>query len=74
VDDTAVGIAAGRNAGAITVGVARTGNALGLTAAEVQSLPAADLRHRLREIHADFLNAGAQHVIDSVGDLRQLLD
>lgn len=74
VDDTAVGLAAGRNAGAITVGVARTGNALGLTAAEVQLLPVAELQRRLREIHADFREAGADYVIDSVGELRQVLE
>ena len=73
-DATAVGPAAGRNAGAITVGVARTGNALGMTAAEVQLLPVAELQRRLREIHADFREAGADYVIDSVGELRQLLD
>jgi phosphoglycolate phosphatase-like HAD superfamily hydrolase len=28
----------------------------------------------LQEIHADFLEAGAHYVIDSVGELRQLLD
>jgi phosphonoacetaldehyde hydrolase len=73
VDDTPVGIEAGRNAGAITVAIARTGNALGLSVAELGALPGDDLNRRLQRIHADFYAAGAHHVLDSVADLQAWL-
>ncbi|HBH51294.1 MAG TPA: phosphonoacetaldehyde hydrolase [Planctomycetaceae bacterium] len=70
VDDTPVGIAAGRNAGAITVAIARTGNAMGLSVADLQALPVDDLNRHLRQIHEAFYAAGAHYVLDSVADLR----
>jgi phosphonoacetaldehyde hydrolase len=74
VDDTAVGIEAGRNAGAITVAVTRTGNALGLSRDEVAALDQAHLSARLEAIRADFLLKGAHHVVESVADLIPVLD
>jgi phosphonoacetaldehyde hydrolase len=74
VDDTPVGIAAGRNAGARTLAVSRTGNALGLSAAEVAALPPAELADRLAAIEREFRAAGAEFVIESVADLPRLLD
>ena len=38
VDDTPVGIEAGRNAGCWTVGVTRTGNCVGLSVEEIDQL------------------------------------
>lgn len=73
VDDTEVGITAGRNAGAITVAVTRTGNALGLSAAEVAALPHEELGTRLTLIEQQFRRAGADFVIDSVTDLPNLI-
>lgn len=73
VDDTPVGIAAGRNAGCPTVAISQTGNALGLSQEEVEALPAAELQSRLAAIEADFRANGAQFVIRSVADLPQLL-
>src|SRR5262245_47618846 len=68
VDDTPVGIAAGRNAGAVTVAVTRTGNALGLARAEVEAMAAGELEARLRAIEGEFRAQGADHVIPSVAD------
>lgn len=73
VDDTPVGIEAGANAGCITVAVTRTGNALGLSLEEVQALPAGDLSSRLATIAAEFRAAGADHVLESVADLPDLV-
>jgi phosphonoacetaldehyde hydrolase len=69
VDDTPVGIEAGRHAGAWTVGVSRTGNGLGLSRAEVEQLDRSALNERLAAVAADLEQAGAQHVIESVADL-----
>ncbi|MEO0673259.1 MAG: phosphonoacetaldehyde hydrolase [Pseudomonadota bacterium] len=74
VDDTAPGIAEGIAAGCLTVGVAMSGNEVGLTVEELNALPA-DERDRLRTRAADVLRkAGADHVIDTVADLPDLLN
>ncbi len=69
VDDTPVGLEAGRNSGAFTIGVSQTGNALGLSQAEVGKLPAAELQKRLAEIEQQFLAAGADLVLKSAAEL-----
>jgi phosphonoacetaldehyde hydrolase len=74
VDDTEVGIEAGRNAGAWTVGISRTGNGLGLARDEVDRLDRRDLDRRLAAIASTLKQAGAHHVIESVADLIAVLD
>jgi len=74
VDDTPVGIEAAKNAGMIAVGVTQTGNALGLSEAEVDRLPADSLQQRLQEIGREFLSVGADHLIRSVAELPSLLN
>jgi phosphonoacetaldehyde hydrolase len=73
VDDTLPGIEAGRRSGCTTVGVSRTGNLLGLTEAEVAALAPGTLEARLRDIEELFRRHGADHVVESVADLPQLL-
>jgi len=73
VDDTPVGIAAGRSAGCITVGVSQTGNALGLSQPEVESFSTEDLNSRLAEIERDFIGQGAHYVLRSVSELPKLI-
>jgi phosphonoacetaldehyde hydrolase len=74
VDDTPVGIEAGKNAGAWTVAVTRSGNSLGLSQAETEALEPADLKRRIDTAAADFRRLGADYVIDSVADLVPVLD
>jgi phosphonoacetaldehyde hydrolase len=69
VDDTVVGIEAGRNAGAWTVAVTRTGNALGLSPEEVARADRSKLAERLDAAAVDFWRAGAHHVLESAADL-----
>ena len=69
VDDTAPGIGEGKAAGTWTVGIALTGNAVGLSADELAALSPAE-RGRLRENAAAGLR-DADMVIDSVADLPQ---
>jgi phosphonoacetaldehyde hydrolase len=74
VDDTGVGIAEGLNAGTWTVGVAISGNAVGLSLAEWQALDTAR-QQALRERAVAQLKAdGAHYVIDSVAELLPALD
>ena len=74
VDDTLVGIAAGRNADMWTVGVAKTGNALGLSEAELARVAPDKLLSRLAAIREEFTAAGAHYVIDTVSDIPAILD
>ena len=74
VDDTGVGIEEGVNAGTWTVGLAVSGNAVGLPLADWQALDAAR-QDALRQIATAKLQAsGAHYVIDSVADLLPVLD
>ncbi len=74
VDDTEPGIAEGVAAGCVTVGVALSGNHVGLTVDELAALPGAEV-DRLRRRAAEALRAaGADHVIDTVADLPALLE
>jgi phosphonoacetaldehyde hydrolase len=74
VDDTLPGIGEGLHAGMWTVGVARTGNELGLDEAEAAALPADELAARLAAARARFAGAGAHYVINSVADLLPVID
>jgi phosphonoacetaldehyde hydrolase len=69
VDDAEVGIAEGKAAGAFTVGVA-SGNALGLSLEDLESVPSGDLKKAREALHA----AGADLVLDSVADLVPMLE
>jgi len=74
VDDTPPGIGEGLNAGTWTVGVSLTGNVAGLSQEELASLPESD-RARLRaKGTADLTAAGADFVIDGIGDIAGVLD
>jgi len=69
VDDTVPGIDEGLNAGMWTVGVAVTGNAVGLSEVEWAALAPTE-QARLRAKATDQLaRAGAHYVIDGVADL-----
>jgi phosphonoacetaldehyde hydrolase len=74
VGDTESDIAEGRNAGAWTIGVARTGNEIGLSESDWNAL-AADRRVKLLDgARSRLRDAGAHHVIDSVGEMDATLD
>jgi phosphonoacetaldehyde hydrolase len=71
VDDTAPGIGEGKAAGTWTVGIALTGNAVGLSAEELGALPPTELA-RLREQATTELR-DADMVIDSIAGLPQAI-
>lgn len=74
VDDTPVGVEAGRNAGVWTVGVSRTGNGLGLSLEEVERLDRRDRDERVAKVADDLKRAGAHYVVESVAELLPVLD
>jgi phosphonoacetaldehyde hydrolase len=69
VDDTPVGIKAGRHAGCWTVGVTRTGNCIGLSAAEIDALPKDEVRRLCADAARRLDSAGAHYTIDSAADI-----
>ncbi len=73
VDDAAVGIAEGRSAGTWTVGVAASGNSVGLSAEALAVLPVEERADRIASARAELLAAGAHVVIDTVADLPAVL-
>ena len=74
VGDTPADIEEALNAGAWAVGVTRTGNMIGLTEAELNALPEAELQSRLAAARKQLENAGAHAVIDSVAEIDPVLD
>ncbi|WP_255490711.1 phosphonoacetaldehyde hydrolase [Duganella sp. CY15W] len=74
IDDTTPGIAEGLAAGMWTVGVALSGNEVGLTEQELAALPAHE-RARCAAVAADkLLAAGAHYVIGSIAELPQVIE
>ncbi|MCV6589264.1 MAG: phosphonoacetaldehyde hydrolase [Marinobacterium sp.] len=69
VDDTIAGIEEGLNAGAWTVGLAVSGNEVGLDLAEWEALSEAEQEAKREVAYARFQRAGAHYVIDTVADL-----
>jgi phosphonoacetaldehyde hydrolase len=74
IGDTVPDIEEGLNAGAWTVGVARTGNLIGLTEAEIAALPATRLESLLQAARGRLRRAGAHYVIDSIADCVPIVD
>jgi phosphonoacetaldehyde hydrolase len=73
VDDTPVGIRAGRNAGCWTVGVTRTGNGVGLSASALAATPPDEVRRLCASAERSLRAAGAHLVVESVADLVPVL-
>ena len=74
IGDTLPDIEEGLNAGAWTVGVALTGNEIGLTEAQVEALPRGELAPRLEHVRQRLANAGAHAVVDGVWDCLEVIE
>lgn len=74
VDDTAPGLAEGRNAGCWTVGVSASGNALGWSLEQWQQSSFEARREASSRATAQLLDAGAHEVIHSVADLPEAIE
>lgn len=73
VDDTPVGIEAGRNSGMKTIGVTLTGNLTGLSESDVQELTDVERDRILATAGDAFTQAGADLVLSSVVQLPHVL-
>jgi phosphonoacetaldehyde hydrolase len=73
VGDTVSDIQEGLNAGMWTVGVAETGNEIGLSEADLAALPADERKRRAAKAAENLRAAGAHYVIPSVAALSPIL-
>jgi phosphonoacetaldehyde hydrolase len=73
VDDTTVGIEAGLNAGMWTVGIARSGNLVGLSEDELNQLSAAEKSQRVERAADALYASGAHFVIDTIAELPDVI-
>ncbi len=74
IGDTVVDIEEGLNGGMWSVGLAISGNEVGLGLAEWQALPEAEQHARRRDAAARLAGAGAHYVIDTIADIVPVLD
>jgi phosphonoacetaldehyde hydrolase len=73
VGDTVSDIEEGLNAGTWTVGVSQTGNMIGFTERGWRALPEGERAERLQYARRKFLDAGAHYVIETLGELDQVV-
>jgi phosphonoacetaldehyde hydrolase len=73
VDDTTPGITEGLAAHMWTVGIALSGNEVGLTQKELEALSAAEREERKLKAADKLLGAGAHYVIDTIADLPEAI-
>jgi phosphonoacetaldehyde hydrolase len=74
VDDTVPGIEEGLNAGMWSVGLAISGNEIGMPLEEMRKLPAAELDARRKRAYQRMKQAGAHYVVDDITGLVACLD
>jgi phosphonoacetaldehyde hydrolase len=74
IGDTPVDIEEGLNAGAWSIGIAATGNMIGLSRQEFEALSTAQREERLVVARAALKSTGAHYVADSLADVDAVLD
>ena len=74
VDDTIPGIEEGLNAGMWTIGLAKTGNEIGLNEKEINRLDPEVLQIQLEAVYQRMHQVGAHYVVDGIWDVPAVLD
>jgi phosphonoacetaldehyde hydrolase len=74
VDDTIPGVEEGLNAGMWSVGLAVSGNEVGLSLADWRALPAAEQKVKRERAYRRMLQSGAHYVVDTIADLMPCID
>jgi len=74
IGDTLPDIWEGLNAGMWTIGLAKTGNEMGLTLKEIDALDPETRERRLKRAYDRLAQAGAHYVVDGIGDVEPVLD
>ncbi|MBI2206898.1 MAG: phosphonoacetaldehyde hydrolase [Candidatus Rokubacteria bacterium] len=74
IDDTVPGVEEGLNAGMWTIGLAISGNEVGLSLAEWNALSASEQQPRRERAYDRLRMAGAHHVVDTIADVLPCID
>lgn len=74
IGDTAPDVGEGLNAGMWTIGLAATGNEMGLSASDAAALDDATRERRLGIAYDRLAKAGAHYVVDGIGDVPPILN
>lgn len=74
VDDTIPGIEEGLNAGMWTIGLAKTGNEIGLKEDEINQLDPEDYQSRINKVYNRMAQAGAHYVADGIWDVVPIIE
>ena len=74
IGDTVPDIGEGLNAGMWVIGLALTGNEVGLNEEEVAALESEDRRRRLQQARDKLAMAGAHYVVDGIWDVPPVID
>lgn len=74
VDDTIPGVEEGLNAGMWTIGLAVSGNEVGLPLKDWKALPKAEQADKRERAHKRLQQSGAHYVVDSIADITSCID
>ena len=74
VGDTKPDIGEGLNAGVWTVGLAKTGNEMGLNREEIEALDADTRERKLAQAREGLARSGAHSVVDTIADVLPIID
>jgi phosphonoacetaldehyde hydrolase len=74
IDDTVPGVEEGLNAGMWSIGLALSGNEVGLPLKEMQALLPAELAAKRHRAYTRMYQVGAHYVVDSIADIMPCLD
>jgi phosphonoacetaldehyde hydrolase len=74
IDDTRPGIDEGLNAGMWTIGLAISGNEIGLSLKDWRKVPKADQERMRQGAYARMYQSGAHYVVDTIADILPCLD
>ena len=74
IDDTIPGVEEGLNAGMWTVGLAVSGNEVGMMLDEWRALPAAAQKAKRERAYARMQQCGAHYTVDSIADIMPCID
>jgi phosphonoacetaldehyde hydrolase len=74
VDDTIPGVEEGLNAGMWSIGLAVSGNEVGLSLADWEALSAEEQQSRRERAYRRMLQSGAHYVVDTIADLMPCID
>ncbi len=74
IGDTLPDIEEGLNAGMWTIGLAKTGNEMGLTEAQIDALSPGERQAKLERAYKRMHQTGAHYVVDGIADVPPVLD